>query len=1262
MSSFNESDRYQLEAARPRRSRSELVFNVFDYVAKDVDLTDYLQPSNLRPFGSNDNIYLPLLMSHKNLNLTTENNPEYLQSIGDLENPEQDNSKVEEDVTRKKTEPIQSNAVNKIKETQYKNSKPYKEIIGKHKELNPLFIPTPKIEKNHATLKKLKEKPQVSQNATHNEKVSKKNKTPSERYEPPVPKSSIAIEPPPFLTKREDMFPTISFVDMGLGTKRNMANYRRMQTPFPAYSDHVKNMAKKHLTDYLDGLKKDNHNNDVDTQESTQRKQSTVQAHNINTIKVKTVDDKPKALKKHEMIKNNVPQRRALSTEHAYSNINASPSSTTVSKPAKSSIYTSNSLNKNPVTQSLISLNTRRVNLSSSQSYAKSSANVRKFEPKPCKTPEKRKRCFLPSKVRLKPPKCITKHYEDCVPKSDCPPRADDCLRFCPKKLPPLKDDDCKCFEPEIPSQNPKLKRLAFKFFDEPRTPRVCPCEPVKCPCPPPPRADELTKPKEKKLPVYVPGYCECIERPPMTNAPLIRLKKVVCEPEERCWPKKVCVVEKCEEKERADDCLVEYVKPLPLLTMGDCSCTEAMMPNENPKMRRLNFEYEDPPRVCPCETPCECPEPPVRADDCLEEKTKKLPAIEVKECACIEPPPMIDVPLKRLKKVCIPEEVCRPKRECPVEPCECKFRADMCLEEEAKKLPKLEPTGCECFEPHVPNQNPKLKRLHMKFVDEPRICPCEPTKCPCPPPPPRSDELAPPKQKKLPVHVPDECKCVERPPMIDIPLIRLKKVCEPEDRCWPKKPCVVEEKCEMKERADDYLCERPKSLRPIQLKPCPCIDLKLKEAPKLKRLSFSVPEPPRICPIEVCPPPPEKCTRADDCAPQKVKQLRAIKLGDCPCVDHPMTDVKPLPRLKCKEDPEECHCEDPCLEYPRADWGCWEYLQDVEPPDKCDKNKEKVYLNYKQKRKFNTDCRVSIQNSIKVKDVGYQMLNSSSKWNLNSEIPKKDLKQRENKPLQDNKVSHIPRNININKTSTLKSTKTAKTEENDKTHITKLGRLHRNNSLPTLFLLKELNKMEKNTKNSNLKHGKSKKSDSTSIFTKLTQNSLVSSSMRNLSTVVTDAKKTTSCYLGAAPASSDRNKNHKDAQETNVYGKKTYLKITKSLANPIAARNCPPKEQRTCVKKRIPVCCEKKQTPNLSFSECMDEEIEPFSNNSQWSCGKKEYGFEPKPKHLNEPLDTVKEKKKLSTSAAHGENTTSDLQLLNGNIPFILFSLKRLL
>lgn len=71
-------DKYELEAARPRKIVSHQVFNVFKSVAdKEIDLNELLQPSNLKLYGAQDHIYSPILMSNKNSCLVFTN-PSYL--------------------------------------------------------------------------------------------------------------------------------------------------------------------------------------------------------------------------------------------------------------------------------------------------------------------------------------------------------------------------------------------------------------------------------------------------------------------------------------------------------------------------------------------------------------------------------------------------------------------------------------------------------------------------------------------------------------------------------------------------------------------------------------------------------------------------------------------------------------------------------------------------------------------------------------------------------------------------------------------------------------------------------------------------------------------------------------------------------------------------------------------------------------------------------------------------------------------------------
>lgn len=41
------------------------------------------------------------------------------------------------------------------------------------------------------------------------------------------------------------------------------------------------------------------------------------------------------------------------------------------------------------------------------------------------------------------------------------------------------------------------------------------------------------------------------------------------------------------------------------------------------------------------------------------------------------------------------------------------------------------------------------------------------------------------------------------------------------------------------------------------------------------------------------------------------------------------MTDWN-LKRLVCEDEPQECIVPNPCSSFPRADWGCWEYPDEV--------------------------------------------------------------------------------------------------------------------------------------------------------------------------------------------------------------------------------------------------------------------------------------------------------------------------------------------
>lgn len=63
----HKQEMYRLESAKPRKDPSRLVLNIFkSRITKEIDLNEHLQPNKLKPYGAQDNKYMPILMSNKN--------------------------------------------------------------------------------------------------------------------------------------------------------------------------------------------------------------------------------------------------------------------------------------------------------------------------------------------------------------------------------------------------------------------------------------------------------------------------------------------------------------------------------------------------------------------------------------------------------------------------------------------------------------------------------------------------------------------------------------------------------------------------------------------------------------------------------------------------------------------------------------------------------------------------------------------------------------------------------------------------------------------------------------------------------------------------------------------------------------------------------------------------------------------------------------------------------------------------------------------
>lgn len=180
----------------------------------------------------------------------------------------------------------------------------------------------------------------------------------------------------------------------------------------------------------------------------------------------------------------------------------------------------------------------------------------------------------LPKKVIPEPPKIC----DPCLVQECCPPRADDTLKYKHKNLPKLSINNCPCID-DPPLKNVPLHRLKRKKVKEP--PKICK---DKDKCEDHERADDNLTIKRKNLPV-IKSDCVCIERPPMDEGrPLQRLPryKYVEKPRESC--------EKlpCADAVRADQSMKPKHKRLPGFKPRDCPCIEPEVPDAPVKLKRF--------------------------------------------------------------------------------------------------------------------------------------------------------------------------------------------------------------------------------------------------------------------------------------------------------------------------------------------------------------------------------------------------------------------------------------------------------------------------------------------------------------------------------------------------------------------------------------------------------------------------------------------------------------------------------------------------
>ncbi|XP_050294178.1 uncharacterized protein LOC126734535 isoform X2 [Anthonomus grandis grandis] len=607
-----------------------------------------------------------------------------------------------------------------------------------------------------------------------------------------------------------------------------------------------------------------------------------------------------------------------------------------------------------------------------------------------------------------------------------------------------------------------------------------------------------------------------------------------------------------------------------------------------------------------------------------------------------------------RPKKIFLPSKVRLPVPPCtprpPYEDCKvpvpCPDRADMCLEILPKKLPKLPPNDCPCIDQPMPDKNPRLERLCFKFEDPPRGI-CHPPPCQTP----RADDSNPYKFKPLKPYVPQDCACIEPPPLVGVKMKRLPK-CFPDEVCRPVRVCPPEKQCPP--RADECYKIVPKKLPMIECI-CPCIEPPRPTiAPPIKRLNLKVPEPKRVCPEpHVC----ECVDRADACIPPKKKKLPKFVPGDCPCEDKPMVDWN-LKRLICEDEEIECPIElpDPCKDFPRADWGCWEYSEDTcavidekcdhrfdpcdppPPPKPCRRkdiceDESAGPLNYTRttpKRKFST---ASISSSLKLYENLKNNTIDSPTFKLSSTRSVASVKQKE-KSLQKRKSA-----TNLFENSLKKS-----------------------KSTPVIHLIKMLNEKPSDFSKNDLlfKPRDDEKVNYQKILTNIANSSThITKKVGKPGTILSSFRKpkptnTTLTVASRAISTTEQLKNSeenmKKNRETKV--KEKCKKIKPSLKSLMCKKPCPKLSQcglkcnvskahrlPGCKFERIPVCCDKEEAPYSAYSDNFPDTIRPFlTKTPQWNCERQQYGYYPVGRKEQEGLDIKKkgkgENKNYSTSA----------------------------
>lgn len=380
------------------------------------------------------------------------------------------------------------------------------------------------------------------------------------------------------------------------------------------------------------------------------------------------------------------------------------------------------------------------------------------------------------------------------------------------------------------------------------------------------------------------------------------------CQPLKRPKWKKIKEKKKCIIREkticisRSDDKLEVKAKKLRKIIPGKCKPQKKKLKDCAP-IKRLKKVYVPEPTKCKIRTSNICNK---RADDNLIVKKEKLPILKPTDCSKPKPKPMKDIKLTRLKKI----KVKQPPRLCVKKPKLCTQRADAYLKPKNKQLPVLKSINCSKPPPRLMKEAaPTLRLKKIDIPEPPKIC--KVTKKICQK---RADEGLKVKTKSLPALIIAECPKPDEKNLKDCqPLKRLPKV-----KLYDLPKCEIKKKSECLERADQNLKITSKSLPKLVFhEGCKPKPRRMKESKPLKRLNkVPFPEPEKCCLPETV-----ECEekRADDNLKIKKKQLPKIQASKCQKISKkPMKNVT-LPRLK------KVTVVEPPKIYPKPKFECLE-------------------------------------------------------------------------------------------------------------------------------------------------------------------------------------------------------------------------------------------------------------------------------------------------------------------------------------------------